>query len=352
MNPIDIVNLYSGSSGENDSERIVKHAASSSFSLRKVILLHRRIKQGIILIAELHHYSKSNSVGGGLLITGPSGVGKTTLIIQYLENFPRELTRQKTIIPVLYIVTPASPTVKSFAEAILLALGDPMAHRGTAEEKTFRIYQLLKACEVEMLLIDEFQHFYYTRTMIEFRQVTDWLKNMISITGLAYVLVGLDEANKVIFTNEQLARRFSSRLHISKFSLNDEKDFVEFRAVLKGLQQVLPLQVQEPLFEANLARRFLIASDGVLDYVRKILEGAVVAANRAGLNKLDMGAYEAGFRSNVWPEVADRLNPFHPESPLRRLNKAGEPFYPGDKRHAIGSPLARRQVGSLSKEEL
>lgn len=351
MNPLDIINLYASNTAVKNHLGAIALDEATSFSLRKTLLTHNRFKQAITQIAELHQHSKSNNVGGGLLITGPSGVGKTTLLQHYLDYFPRIKAQQKTVIPVMYVVTPASPTVKSFAEAILLALGDPMAQRGSAEQKTFRIYQLLEACEVEILLIDEIQHFYYAHSIVEFRRISDWLKNMISISGLGVVLFGLEEAEMVVFSSEQLARRFSSRLYIAPFKLSDEQDFKEFRAVLKGFQEVLPLAVEEPLYESNLARRFLVASNGLLDYVRKVLEGALVVAGRAGLNQLDLQVYAAGFRNNVWPEVSDRLNPFHPESPLRPLTKPGEPFYAGEKRNAIGSPLARRQINKPQRRE-
>lgn len=344
MNPLELIYKYRKSENDSIEEGCLELEDATSFSLRKTLLTHKRFIKVISHIAELHHHSQSNSVGGGLLITGPSGVGKTTILQHYLEQFPRVKELHKTRIPVLDVVTPSSPTVKSFTEAILIALGDPMARRGSAEEKTFRIFQLLKACEVEILLIDEIQHFYYAHTIVEFRRVTDWLKNMISITGLAVVLFGLEEAEMVVFSNEQLARRFSSRLHLSPFSLTNDADFLEFRAALKGLQAILPISTEEPLHEANLARRFLIGSNGLLDYVRKILEGAVVVAGRAGLKNLDLMTYAAGFRNNVWPEVSDRQNPFHPESPLRCLNRPGEPFYAGEKRNAIGSPLSRRHI--------
>lgn len=343
MSPLEIINKYS-TPLEKPDELSVRIEVATSFSLRKTLLTHQRFIKVITHIAELHLHSQSNAVGGGLLVTGPSGVGKTTILQHYVDQFPRVREPQKTRIPVLHVVTPSSPTVKSFTESILLALGDPMARRGSAEEKTFRIFQLLKACEVEILLIDESQHFYYAHSIVEFRRVSDWLKNMISISGLAVVMFGLEETEMVIFSNEQLARRFSSRLNLSPFTFSDDEDFKEFRAALKGFQEVLPIEVDEPLYGANLARRFLIASNGLLDYVRKILEGAVVVAGRAGLKNLDLNTYSAGFRNNVWPEVTDRLNPFHPESPLRHLNRSGEPFYAGEKRNAIGSPLARRQI--------
>lgn len=339
MSPLEIIRRYSPMQAHADAG-----IDAFRFSLRQDLFLHTRFKQAMLQIAELHAYSQHNRVGGGLLLTGPSGVGKSTILQQYLQNFPRQEDKSITKIPVLHVSIPSSPTVKNMAETILIALHDPLARRGSAEEKTFRIYQLLKSCQVELLLMDEFQHCYYSHTIVEFRRVADWLKNMISISGVAVVLCGLEEAEMVVSSNEQLARRFSARLHIPAFRFENQEDFQEFRALLKGYQQSLVIPPEEPLFEANLARRFLVASHGLIDYVRKILEGATVVAGRAGLTKLDLATYAAGFRMNIWPEVQDRLNPFHLESPLRKLDRPGEPYHLCGKHHAIGSPLARRSI--------
>lgn len=339
MNPIDILKKYTEGllrcSGQDVAE-------TYGFGLRHIILPHTRFRITLIRIAELHYYTVQNKVGGGLLIIGPSGIGKSSALKLYHQLSPKIQESQFTRIPVLLVITPASPTVKNMAEAILTAMNDPMATRGSAEEKTLRIYQLFERCKVELLLIDEFQHFFYAHTIVEFRRITDWLKNFISVTDTAVVLCGLPEAEMVVQSNEQLARRFSSKYTLTPFNLDPKEDFNEFRGILRSLQEALPLPVEIPLHEANMARRFLVASNGLLDYVRKILEGAVSIAGAAGHQSLDLPVFAAGFKKEVWIDVGDRLNPFHPESPLRALNRPGEPFYASHKRHTIGSPLARR----------
>lgn len=339
MSPMDIINTYSVDLAHQNSLLVTQ---TYGFSLRLNILPHTRFRLTLSRIAELHHYSQKNQAGSGLLIIGTTGIGKSSALKHYHQLFPKIQEPQFTRIPVLLVTTPASPTVKNMAEAILSAMNDPMATRGSAEEKTLRIYQLFERCKVELLLVDEFQHFFYAHTTVEFRRITDWLKNFISVTDTAVVLCGLPEAEMVVQSNEQLARRFSSKYTLTPFGLDPNEDFVEFRGVLRSMQEALPLPVETPLYEANMARRFLVASNGVLDYVRKILEGAVGIAGAAGHQSLDLPVFAAGFKKEVWIEVGDRLNPFHPDSPLRVLNRVGEPFYASHKRHTIGSPLARR----------
>lgn len=344
MNPLSILKSFNQATPSSEGDL-------GLFSLRGEILQHRRLREVICLIAELHQYSLENVVGGGLLVSGPSGVGKTSLLRSYAGWFPADHQGKVSTYRVLSITTPSSPTVKSLAEAILVALGDPMARKGSAEEKTFRIYKLLAACNVELLIIDEFQHFYYTHSVIEFRRISDWLKNLISLSGLAVVLAGLPESEVVIKSNEQLNRRFSSRYYLSGFTGLDPDDFDEFRAILKVFDAKLPIRPLRPLHEANLARRFLVASNGLLDYVRKILETSVAVASSAAMPTLDLPIYALAFRRSVSADISDRLNPFHPESPLRILNKQGEPFYSPEFSNGIGSPLARRSISAFIKKE-
>ena len=111
---------------------------------------------------------------------------------------------------------------------------------------------------------------------------------------------------------------------------------------MKALEPKLPLPCATPLHEANLARRIHTASFGLFDYMVKVLEGAASSAVIAGLEEIDLTVLSAGFRRRVWAEVPDRLNPFHPESPLRPMNRPGEVFHLHTRQDLIGSPVARK----------
>lgn len=321
---------------------ILRQSVSRGFRLVCNPLPHRRYKEAMYAMAELHQRRRTYGRGGGLLMVGLSGAGKSTTMASYLESFPRDHTTERTRVPVLLVSVPSSPTARGLGDAILAALGRKRAHRGSAAEKSDLIVELFGKCGVEMLLLDEFHHLFFAPTLNHFRDVTDWLKRLLDATGIGMVGSGLPTSELVVDSNEQLARRFSARIRITPFLLDDPEDFREFRAILKAFEKQLPLPCETPLFEANHARRFHIASYGLLDYVVKTLEGAVSVAAAAGLEVLDLQTLAAGFRNAIWRDVPERLNPFHPESPLRPLDRAGEVFHLYTRHDVVGSPVARR----------
>lgn len=295
------------------------------FSLKRRVIEYPLYLGARDRIARLHVRGRVAGAAEGLLVTGPSGSGKSTLLRSYAADFPIEERRDRTVIPVLMVDTPSGPTVKNLTEIILHNLGDPIASRGSAETKTRRIYWLLKECGVELLIIDEFNHFYDSSNRRQATQVTDWLKNVINVAQIPVVLAGLPRAESVVRANPQLARRFSSRYSLRPFAFEAERDQKEFRALLMALQSVLPLPAPH-LHEANLARRFHIASAGLIDFVIKTIEGAVVAAALEGAPELSLHHFAEGFREKVWRDAPDSLNPFSEISVLRPLTRVGEPF--------------------------
>ena len=338
MKPQDLIVRHSRSSSE------LKNNDFLGFSLANVRLNHKRFDTAISAIAKLQYNQQQHGNGGGLLIIGPSGTGKSVTAHSYSEDFPPYREGEKTVTPVMLVTCPSSATANGLISAMYDALGYPIPARTDLAEKTIKICKLIKMHNVEIMLIDEFQHAYYSRSLADFRQLIDTVKNVISTTKIASVLIGLDEIAEVISSNEQLARRYSEKIKMTNFIMNYKDDFNEFRAILKAFQKYLIIQPVMPLYEANVARRFWFSSDGNLDYLKRILEKSVEIAGFAGLERLNEQVYAAAFREYVWKEVPEILNPFHEQSLLRRLNRPGEPFYPWHLKHAIGSPLARRNI--------
>jgi energy-coupling factor transporter ATP-binding protein EcfA2 len=300
-------------------------AAIANFTLRKEIIEHTKFTAAIREVARIHQRGLQAGVAESLLLVGQTGSGKSTLFKFYVGQFPKTTVNGIVKIRVLLIWTPESPTVKEFAEAILIALGDPAAYKGTAAAKTRRIIHFLKECGVELLLIDEFQHFFDGRRVAESRRISDWLKSLINAAGIPVVLAGLPRAIQVVNMNPQLRRRFGSPQYLEPFGFGTESDQREFRGVLKRFQRQLPMGSVD-LSEANMARRFYYASHGLFDYVVKVIDDAASRGGTGDGGRLTMADFAVSFKRTVWSAAPDQLNPFMEKATLRLLRQPLEPF--------------------------
>lgn len=304
-----------------DSGRV---EAQGNFTLRSQRIYYSVFCEAIRKVARLHDRGIAAGTAEGLLIIGQSGGGKTAIADFYVSQFPRVQSETGLSIPVLRVDTPESPSVKTFAQQILLALGDPAADRGTAETKTQRLIVFLEKCKVQLLIVDEFQHFFDGHRASEAKRITDWLKNLLNRVKIPVVLFGLPRSIMVLRLNPQLRRRFAAPHYLRPFSIVGG-DFNELRSVLRTFHDRIKVPCI-PLHDPDVARRFFYASNGLIDYVVKILDEAV---STSGLNegeRLDLPHFARAFKSVVWGDVPPRLNPFSSDAIHRPLIKRGEPF--------------------------
>lgn len=303
-----------------------KTAASSKsvFTLRHHLIQHPVFCEAVREIARIHHRWSEARIPESLLLVGQSGSGKSTLLQYYHKQFPRQETREGVRIPVLLVNTPESPTVKTLAEAILMAMEDPAASKGTAQQKTFRIIHFFEKCQINLLMLDEFQHFFDGRRASETQRVSDWLKNLINTVKVPILLCGLPRAIHVVNMNQQLRRRFGSPFYFRPFRFTTEDEQTEFRGVLKSIESII--RRPDTLSEANLARRFYYASNGLLDYVIKVIDDAISRSGTSRSNALTMEHLYHSFLRTVWSTAPHHLNPFSAQATLRHLHEPGEPF--------------------------
>ena len=311
--------------GQSNPSTSIGAKKLSTFTLRRQVIEHTTFTLAIREIARLHERGKVAGVAEGMLLVAQTGSGKTTVLKYYEKKFPRASTRTGARIPVLRVDTPESPTVKTLAEAILSAMGDPSATKGTATAMTNRIIHFFRECGVEMLLIDEFQHFYDGRRFAESRRVSDWLKNLINKVGIPVILAGLPRSIAVVNANPQLRRRFGAPHYMEPFSYTTREQQLEFRGILNGIQARLPMRCID-IAEPSMAQRFYYASHGLMDYVVKIIDDAVSRAGSTDKELLTQQDFELAFKRAVWMHAPEKLNPFSANPVLRLLTKPLEPF--------------------------
>lgn len=247
------------------------------------------------------------------LVTGHQGVGKTTLYEYYAADYPRVETDDGMLVPCLTASIPVPATVKGLVTALLEALGDADPEKGNIVTQTMRLKTLLKACETEIIFLDEFQHIIDRDSEKVLRTTADWLKNLINSTKIPVVLLGMPNCTRILDANPQLRRRFSIRRSIEPFAwLKEENGKTDYpiRKLLKVIETKLPLEKASNLSDPDMAKRIYCASGGVIDSIMKLVRGSAELAIETQTEKITLELLAHAYDLELAVNQPDLPHPF------------------------------------------
>lgn len=137
--------------------------------------------------------------------------------------------------------------------------------------------------------------------------------------------MGLNRSEQLLQVNEQLRRRFSQRIDLKPFVLPDNQH--SFVGVLAKLQE--KLNMLEPMYlnDSDLIKRIYFATNGIIDYMVKLLLGAFEIAVNKNLLNITKSCLEQAFIERIWVQGQEELNPFNPKFKWQKLDKRDMPFY-------------------------
>ena len=255
-----------------------------------------------------------------LCILGRPGVGKTELCKTVAMPNINGRSVCMNDDGVVYVKTPASAFQKGIPTRILFALGDPFYGKGARDIQTIRIESVIEKRQFKLLIIDEFHHFIDRNNKEVLYEISDWLKNLSDNIRAGIILLGLPEAIEVLQVNEQLARRFSCVKTVEPFCWDSQEKMDEFCQFLKFFEGNLPFSAPSNLGDpTNMALRFFFATEGVADYVKKLISRGTKNALEAGHANLSLSALEAAYQSEMSFIFSDKQNPFQLDIDVSRL---------------------------------
>jgi type II secretory pathway predicted ATPase ExeA len=263
----------------------------------------------------------------GVLLTGPTGSGKSTIAKHFAAAFPAYDEEERTVIPIVRIELPGQPRANVIAEQLLTVMGDPLPDEGSAEHRMERVRRLMIACGVILIIIDEVQHITDNLDARQRDIAADTLKNLMNL-GIPIVFIGLPSARAYFVKNQQLGRRCTPKISLKPFSMGTVAQTKEFMSFLKSLDLLLPKPFcgsSALIQEANVAPLFM-ASHGLVGQLTQLIEAALRLALTEGNNTLRAEHLSAAFLDAIFPGCEAARNPFDPKFNGKPLDGANEPY--------------------------
>ncbi len=235
----------------------------------KNIVIHPELDRALDAIKTAH--ATSGSKPQGTIIYGESGVGKTTVINEYIREFPPVEIEDRTCMPVVVIETQAGQNTKSVMQELLEAMDIICPPRATQTTLFSLIRRAFSDLGVELVICDEFQELLPQKTK-DSPNIMRFIKKLMNQTGVPWVLVGTTPTRQVLETSDnQLRRRFNGAYKIAPFSMTTEDEREDFVSYIALVQEVLPVKCYD-LTEENMLLRLFTATGGIPGYISNLFE--------------------------------------------------------------------------------
>lgn len=287
----------------NNSNEILRLVEST-------LIPHTAFQSALARITQALAHAPGSSEPTGIALVGEARTGKTRVLEEADMLLTRSRTSEGAFVPILRMRTPSHPTVKGVASLLLRMLGDPKWERGTEVGMSVRLIDMMGACRTQMLMVDEFQHFFDKGTHKIFHEVADWLKNLMDETKVVVVVSGLEECLPVLRGNEQLTGRFNKPIFMRRFLWDDVNSMAEFLGILQAFHEALYDHLEMPnLASPEMAFRCWYATGGLIGLLAKILRQAVWNAVDARVRTIDLEGLRAAHELAAWDELGERPGP-------------------------------------------
>jgi len=245
--------------------------------------------------------SKDSPEPIGLALLGESRTGKSRVLEECQADMTSTRNDEGAIVPILRVSVPSSPTVQGLSETMLKELGDPKWEKGTGVRKSLRLHDLMRDSGVQMLMLDEFQHFVDKHSHRVYHDVTDWLKILADKTRVALVVAGLQSCEAVLLQNEQLSGRFQTPVFMPRFNWANADHRAEFCGILEAFTESLSEEFDLPALQSDeMAFRMWCATGGLMGYVTKLLRTVVWDAVDRDCRSLTLDKFQAAYAASVW----------------------------------------------------
>jgi hypothetical protein len=245
------------------------------------------------------------NAGKIVIVTGPSGVGKSTLAHSLLVKLnllaAPLLAANPSLVPAVLVdaIAPHASEFnwKDFHIRLSQALHEPLIHKKLTvpdQVDLWKDVQILTQVDsrsgdalrrhteaalrkrgTKTLIIDEANHILLCRSEKSLRHQFETIKSLADITGATIVLVGTYDLLKIRDLSAQLIRR-GQIVHFAKYDFNNKDDRVAYKSVLEMFAKELPIPLEGALRDD--VKFFYLKTAGCVGILRDLLRDSLADA--------------------------------------------------------------------------
>ncbi|TCR68176.1 TniB family NTP-binding protein [Bosea sp. BK604] len=312
---------------------LVEEASERLLQLDKVFIMHpayRSVMESICFKLEVR---KNLSEKPNFFVSGPSGIGKSTLRKHLISKYPiRRNARTIELpiggkavcdeIPVIAVSLKGQPTVIAMIRQMLSKIGDPLFKKKEGKEDLEeRLFHLLKVCGVRMVIVDEAQLIVDRDGIVRRFEIAEALKDLSERAQVSVCLLGMGRTRVIFEHDSQIARRWDEEIQLQPYdwgAIDEEDANVESRLNFLALLTVyranmpVPLADEIDVEDRRTAMKFFYVSRGIIGLLKKLILEATEIACRANRSRIDNATLSEAFcRAFIKERRRDGLgNPF------------------------------------------
>lgn len=239
----------------------------------------------------------------GFSLQGDTGAGKTTTVRQ-LESWLREQLglHPEAPSPLPIVTMHADMTPRGLVETLLGVYGDPMPTTGKRSDLDKRLRKFTRDAEhIRGIVLDEAQHGFVGKTGGQRRLMTAALTDFVSECPRPVLALGPLALDEHLDGDPALQQRFAERAYLEDLRLDLDDDLHDVRAVLRGMDALLPSAPGCRLDSADMLKRLYVASQGSFGRKVRVVRLACSYGAIDGAPAVQMHHY-----SKAWRAVAPR----------------------------------------------
>lgn len=281
-------------------------------------------------------------------LEGQTGTGKSTLVRAYAESFKRVETADGTCVPVLYMEVPSPAGIKDFALTALRQMGDPAYARGTRASMTLRLINLIRDCQVELVILDDFQHLIDSETQHVLAEVSDWLKYLIKETQVPFLVVGIEgKVELILQANSQLSRLFAARETLQPFEWDGLRPITiqTFARFVEYAEQAAGCALSTEVRRTEWLYRLHYATNGVVGNVMNLMRFATLLGELYSRNPLTLEIFSLAFQQRLVKHLRGKIDPFAEPA----ANRFTSPVADTEDSHSLSRRRAKVPKPSISQ---